>query len=234
MKPAVDESVIVIDSKDQIQSAIIKLGLSCSQDQAEVIRQYLLLVLQANQKMNLVSKSNEISLVKRHFIDSLYLLRIYPFHHEAFVLDIGSGAGFPAIPLKIIRPDLVVCMYESITKKARFLEETIGKLGLKNIEIINERLTRNTRINTKVDYITARAVAELKELVKTCASCLGPATRLLTFKHASSLEKEIQVINNSRYCKLFEIEKVFPYAQMEEQKGICIVSLKKRKKPLAS
>lgn len=124
----------------------------------------------------------------KHYLDSLYIAKDYNFSGKTIV-DIGSGGGFPAIPLAVILPESNFILIESIGKKCKFLSESADKLGLKNVTVINDRCENIHDI--KADIITARGVSEVRLMLKLTASLWKDDTVMLLYK-GDKLEEELK------------------------------------------
>ena len=150
---------------------------------------YRNLILQWNRKMNLISRNDESKIITRHFLQSMGLIRVVEFPLSARILDLGSGAGFPGIPLKLIRPDLNVILVDSTHKKVRFLEEVIRKLGLKDIEARWIRIENITDMD-RVDWIVSRSVAHLEKQIRWSSGVLrSPGGWLVAIKGRETQEE---------------------------------------------
>lgn len=125
------------------------------------------LLVDWNSKINLISR-NEKNILDRHFLNSACVAHFIKFNPQDKIADIGSGGGFPAIILKILFPDSNFVLIESIRKKCDFLSQAIVTLDLKKIEVINDRaekISSEKRLNKSFDYVTARAVSQLNDLI---------------------------------------------------------------------
>ena len=147
-------------------------GLSLSSDQISQLMAYLELLLRWNQKINLTAIRDPESCVTRHFGESLYLSRWVEL--KGRLLDIGSGAGFPGLSLKIIFPHLSVTLLEPVAKKRAFLKEVARVCGMSLVEVRRERLEdfAGGPSLALYDAATARAVGHLEELVPLAWRCL--------------------------------------------------------------
>jgi 16S rRNA (guanine527-N7)-methyltransferase len=154
-------------------------GLSISQSQLERFGQYLSMVREFSKKMNLVSKKDLPSLAERHLVDSLNALAAYEFPQGAIVADLGSGAGFPGIPIAIARPDLSITLIESRRLKCLFLEKVVSELALFNVIVVHSRWEK---LSDKFDVILSRAVYPEPELLKIALLRLRPSGVLLYFE----------------------------------------------------
>jgi 16S rRNA (guanine527-N7)-methyltransferase len=154
------------DFRSILMKAAGEMGLSLTEKQLALFETYRETLLLWNSKMNLVSLQSDLDLPVRHFIDSLTLLPYLP-AVPVSVLDIGSGAGFPAIPIKIVRTDLHMTLLEASRKKSSFLKEVVRKLGLQGISVLNSRLEELLRKDPtpSFDLIVSRATLKLPDLV---------------------------------------------------------------------
>lgn len=168
------------------------------------LQNFVALLAEWNEKMNLVSKNSFADVWVRHVLDSAQLITYLPKNLKHLV-DIGSGAGFPAIVLAIlverIIPEAKLTLVESITKKTVYLNDVVQKLGLKNVEIINDRvenIDKNT-VFKDVDVITARAVAQLDVLCSYAKHIGNANTKLLLLKGQKWAEEDTLAQNHWQY-----------------------------------
>jgi 16S rRNA (guanine527-N7)-methyltransferase len=147
-------------------------GLSLSNDQSGQLIAYLELLLRWNEKINLTAIRDPHTCVRRHFGESLYLSRWVELNGR--LLDIGSGAGFPGLCLKIVFPELAVTLLEPVAKKRAFLKEVARVCGMKWVEVRRDRLEdfAGGGAGQVFDAATARAVGHLEELLPLAARCL--------------------------------------------------------------
>jgi 16S rRNA (guanine527-N7)-methyltransferase len=176
---------------DMLDKALHHLGIENSSQVIEKFKIYEQLLLQWNQKINLISKHDEERIVPRHFLESIGFIPSVDFPECARVIDLGSGAGFPGIPIKIIRPDLNIYLVESINKKARFLKTVIDALSLKEIEVICDRAENLANKIDPVDIIVCRSVASLDVLVKWSIGLLKQKTGILAVVKGEKLNEEL-------------------------------------------
>ena len=155
-----------------VRQLLEPFGLSLSSDQISQLIAYLELLLRWNKKINLTSIRDAPSCVRRHFGESLCLGRWVALNGR--LLDIGSGAGFPGLCLKIIFPDLSVTLLEPVAKKRAFLKEVARVCGMNLVEVRGERLEDFAGAAARPDFeaATARAVGHLEELIPLATRCL--------------------------------------------------------------
>ena len=153
---------------------------------------YYEILLEESQKYNLTSITSKEDVIIKHFYDSILLLKYFNLSDKK-VVDVGSGAGFPGIPLKIVCPEAKIVLVEPTTKRAKFLQLVIEKLDLKDIEVINDR-AENVINNYRecFDFATARAVAPLNILLELLVPFIKVNGKVLALK-GSSLQEEIEL-----------------------------------------
>ena len=172
---------------------ISPFGIALAPWQASTLLIYLDLLLHLNQRINLTAIRRPEECVTRHFGESLYLAKWVSLSGR--LLDVGSGAGFPGLALKLAAPELAVTLLEPVAKKRAFLKEVARACELDRVEVRGERLRVFLRLSPlpRFDLVTARAVGELEELAKDSARCLAPGGRLclwLSHRQASALTRQ--------------------------------------------
>jgi len=178
---------------------------------------YLDLLVKWNQKINLTSEKSPQDILQRHIFDSLQYSRVISPKDE--IVDIGSGAGFPGIPLKILYPDLTVTLIESQRKRCSFLEAVIFKLGLISTRVINDR-AENHLLEPPADAVIFRAVTDIKSCLELATPFLGLGGKVVLKKSLEeycdanlvgfSLEQEITVTgyNNKKSSLLVFVKNI--------------------------
>jgi 16S rRNA (guanine527-N7)-methyltransferase len=164
--------------ENRLAQLLSPFGISLSVQQARVLLTYLDLLLHWNRKINLTAIRKPEQCVTRHFGESLFLARWVALRGR--LLDVGSGAGFPGLALKMASPELTVTLLEPVAKKRAFLKEVVRACTFDNVEVRGERLEDYLRLPaaTSFDLVTARAVGNIKALVRDSAKCLAPGGRL--------------------------------------------------------
>ncbi len=155
-----------VTPKDLLTSGAAELGFALSTEQANSVFIYLMELTKWNQKINLTAIRDERDIVIKHVLDSFSYIKGFSPSLGLKLLDMGSGAGFPAIPIKLIQPDIMVTMVESVKKKASFLRHIIRTLKLIGIEVQNKRTQDipNT-LHNLYDVVTARAFADINKAI---------------------------------------------------------------------
>ena len=163
------EHVLTV-SKIALNKGISELDLPLGADQQDLLLQYLLLLEKWNQVYNLTAIRDVAKMVYAHLLDSLAVVSSLP---EGSVLDVGSGAGLPGIPIAVARPSTGVTLLDSNHKKVAFLRQAVADLGLKNASVVCERVDSWNAPN-RFDVIISRAFADLGEFVSLSGRLLAP------------------------------------------------------------
>lgn len=156
---------------DKFNKGLDDLGISLSEEQMNQFLQYYELLVEKNKVMNLTAITEFDEVVEKHFLDSLAIVKVMDISKVSKVMDIGSGAGFPGMPLKIAFPHLKITMVDSVNKKVNFVNECIEKIGLHNVEAVHGRvedLGHDGRYRENADLVVSRAVAALVSLAEYC------------------------------------------------------------------
>lgn len=214
------------DAERLLSATAAAWGLALNERQIAQFHRYLDELIVWNDRVNLTAVRDRAAMVRRHLLDSLWLARDWP-AQPANLLDIGSGAGFPALPLKILYPDLPVTLVEATGKKAEFLRHMIDCLELDGVRVLNERIEtvgRHPAEREQYDIVTARAVAELRVLVEYALPLLRIGGRLLAPKGRDP-EAEIAAARNALALLGGEISLCQPVdIPGEERRSLVIVT----------
>lgn len=173
------------------------LGFNFSVEQLEKFYKYMNLLIEWNEKMNLTAITEPNDIILKHFIDSITINKYI--ENSVKVVDVGTGAGFPGIPLSIIRPDLQITLVDSLNKRLMFLQEIKKELELKNIDIVHaraEEFGQNKNYRETFDIATSRAVANLSTLSEYLVPLVKIKGKCVCMK-ASDAEEEIKQAENA-------------------------------------
>ena len=153
--------------KNELNLGLEKLNIFLEEEQINQFYKYMNILIEWNKNINLTAITDPKEVILKHFIDSIYVLKNIEISSNSSVIDIGTGAGFPGIPLKIVRKDLNVTLLDSLNKRIMFLDNVINNLGLKDISAIHgraEEMGKNKKYREMFDYAISRAVANLTVL----------------------------------------------------------------------
>ena len=190
--------------KEDIKKVFIKelkgINLDINQKQIEQFNIYMQLLLEWNEKINLTAITDENEIILKHFVDSLTVLKYIG--EDDKIIDVGTGAGFPGIPIAIMMPNTKITLLDSLNKRINFLNEVINKLDLKNVETIHNRSEdcgKNEKYREKYDIAIARAVANLSTLSEYLLPFVSIGGKMICMK-GSDIEQE--VINAKKAIKI--------------------------------
>lgn len=179
---------------DIMNAASADVNLPFDKDIYNKFMQYKDLIKYWNQKINLTAIVEDEQIVKKHFIDCIKIFKCLPLKEAKNIIDIGTGAGFPGIPIKIIKPDINIVLLDSLNKRINFLNEIISKIELKDIVTIHGRaedFSTKIEYREKSDVAVSRAVANLAVLSELCIPYVKVGGYFVAMK-GPSVEEEIK------------------------------------------
>lgn len=153
-----------------IEASCSSVGLEFDEKKYSQFVEYKNLIQEWNEKMNLTAITDDEGVMKKHFIDSIKVFNFSGLREAESIIDIGTGAGFPGIPMKIVKPDMKVVLLDSLMKRVNFLNEVIAKLGLEDIKAIHGRAEDFGKAEYRecFDVAVSRAVANMTLLTELC------------------------------------------------------------------
>lgn len=176
----------------RFRSDLSSLGVNLTDRQIECFLIYYEMLFEWNQIMNLTSIIEYDDVMKKHFVDSISLIRAYDVTGKASVIDVGTGAGFPGLALKIAFPNLQITLLDSLNKRIQFLDAVINKLGLSGVETIHGRAedyARPGKLRESFDLCVSRAVANLSTLSEYCLPFLKLNGLFISYKSEKVFEE---------------------------------------------
>ena len=215
--------------KREFEKYLAKMNISLLKEQYVQFYAYMELLIEWNEKMNLTAITDPKEIILKHFVDSLTIAKYVK--EDKSIIDMGTGAGFPGIPIKIYRKDVKVVLADSLNKRIKFLDEVIDKLKLENVETIHcraEELGKNKQYREKFDYATSRAVANLS----TLSEYLMPFVKLngkCIFMKTIEVEEELEKAKKAIKTLGGKVEKVDKFEIPESDLGRSIIIVKKEK-----
>lgn len=206
-----------------------KIDIILSDEQVNKFYKYMNLLIEWNKKINLTAITEPKDIILKHFIDSITINKYI--ENSVKVVDVGTGAGFPGIPLSIIRPDLQITLVDSLNKRLMFLQEIKKELELKNIDIVHaraEEFGQNKNYRETFDIATSRAVANLSTLSEYLVPLVKIKGKCVCMK-ASDAEEEIKQAENAVNILGGKIVKVEKFNLPNSDIGRTIIIINKEK-----
>jgi len=216
----------------QIQQLLQKIKIPILQSQINQFESLLKLFISWNKKLNLSAIRDPQEIIIKHFIDSIYIIKFIDFTKITNIIDIGSGGGFPALPLAIMFPHLQITICDSVQKKITTVENICQKLKLENIKCIAaraEELGQNQKYREKYDLVTARAVASLPTLLEYLSPFCKINNTIATFKKAE-YQLELDSAHHAISLLSLKIDKIEKYQLPQTMGQRSIIFFNKIKK----
>lgn len=215
-------------NKETFIKELKKINIKLTAEQLNQLEKYYEILITENEKYNLTAITKKEDVYLKHFYDSLTLTKIIDLNNQS-LCDIGTGAGFPGIVLKIVYPTLKVTLLDATEKKCKFLQKIINSLNLKDIEVINERAEIFSKVNReKYDIVTSRAVAPLKHLLEYSI----PLVKINGYYIAMKGEITKEIENIDIYYKKLDIikDKILTFQLPFEKSTRTLIRYQKLKK----
>ena len=183
---------------DQFVKDITALGITLTERQIQQFIQYYEMLVEWNEFMNLTAITEYEDVMKKHFVDSISLIKAFDVKKAATVIDVGTGAGFPGLALKIAYPNLQVTLLDSLNKRIQFLNAVIEKLELTGVETVHGRaedFAKPDKLREKFDLCVSRAVANLSTLSEYCLPFVKQGGLFISYKSEKISEEMLAAKN---------------------------------------
>lgn len=223
-----NSSVINIpDIREELITKAKEIGVKVNREQAEKFQLYLEMLLEWNEKINLTAITDPHEAVVKHFIDSLTFIKTVSIKQNAKIIDVGTGAGFPGVVIKIMRPDVKLTLLDSLNKRLIFLKELLSKLGL-DAEFVHKRAEEAGKIQgmrESYDIATARAVAGMNTLCEYCIPLIKMKGQFVAMK-GPGFDEEMETAKkaiNILGCKVNKVEKIILPDSESSERNIAIL-----------
>ncbi len=216
---------------NEFQSMLEEKGISLSSGQLDQFERYYELLVEWNEKMNLTAITDKEDVYLKHFYDSISAAFYVDFTQVQSLCDVGAGAGFPSIPLKICFPHLHISIVDSLNKRITFLNHLSDELGLKNTNFYHDRAEtfgKNKAHREKYDMVTARAVARMSVLCELCLPLVKKGGYFVAMK-ASNVNEELTNAKKAIGMLGGQTDKMYSFVLPEEESERNIVKINKVK-----
>lgn len=183
----------------QFEKDLRELGIALSEEQIHQFVVYYEMLVEKNKVMNLTAITDFDQVVKKHFVDSLSLVKVCDLNVSLSMIDVGTGAGFPGIPLKIVFPDLRITLLDSLQKRVGFLREVVDGLELNGIEAVHGRaedFAKPGQMREAFDLCVSRAVANLSVLSEYCLPYVKVGGKFISYK-SDKVNMELEQAENA-------------------------------------
>ena len=209
-------------------------GISVTERQTEQFLAYYDLLIEWNKVMNLTAITEFEEVMSKHFVDSCALGKAVELDGKKRLLDVGTGAGFPGIPLKIIYPELEVVLLDSLNKRVKFLNEVIERLGLTGITAIHGRaedIAKQKEYRGSFDLVVSRAVANLSSLSEYCLPFVKTGGAFISYK-SGEVDEEATQAKRAIYLLGGEVKDIYKFDLFDQKRSFVVIE-KERKTPKA-
>lgn len=197
-------------NEEYLKKIFSDIGIGLTEKQVSDFNKYFDMLIETNKVMNLTAITEYKEVVVKHFADSILISKFVDFSDVKKVIDIGTGAGFPGIPLKIMFPEIEITLLDSLNKRINFLKDVVEKLKLENVECIHGRAEdfgHNEVYREKYDLCVSRAVANLSTLSEYCTPFVKVGGKFISYK-SSDIEDEVNSSKKALKILSCGIEKV--------------------------
>ena len=202
-----------------------KCSITLTEKQLEQFRIYYEMLVEKNKVMNLTGITEWDEVLEKHFLDSISLIRAVDLNQELTVMDMGTGAGFPGIPLKIAFPNLKVTLADSLNKRVLFLQEVIDALELEDIEAIHGRaedLARDKKYREQYDLSVSRAVANLATLSEYCLPFVKLGGQFISYK-SGEIEEEVTASKSAVFLLGGKVKDIIKFELGESGRSFIVI-----------
>ena len=206
-------------NKEKFIEELEKINIILTEEQIEKLDKFYKLLIEWNKKINLTRIEDEKEVYLKHFYDSLTIVKVVDLNKINTVCDVGTGAGFPGIVLKIVFPNLKITLIDSLQKRVNYLNTIIKELNLNNIEAVH---ARGEEYKGKFDLVTSRAVANIEKLVKYTMHLVSPSGIFVAMK--GDIDNELTEDIKRKLSKKYKITKIEKFLlPIEESKRSLVV-----------
>lgn len=211
-------------NKEQFIEELKNINIDITEEQLQKLDHFYKLLIEWNNKINLTRITEEQEVYLKHFYDSLTIKRVIDLNSTETLCDVGTGAGFPGIVLKIMYPNLKITLVDALQKRVNYLNEIIKELELKDIKAIH---VRGEDLKEKYDVVTARAVANIEKLLTYTMHLLNKEGKLIAMK--GNIDEEITQEVKNRIEKKYIIERIeqFNLPIENSNRSLVVISNKK-------
>jgi len=210
---------------EKFRQGLANLKLELTEKQIEQFLKYYEMLIEKNKVMNLTAITEYDEVIEKHFLDSISLCQVYDLSKPVKILDMGTGAGFPGVPLKIAFPEIEITLADSLNKRIKFLDEVIAELGLQKVTTVHaraEELARNKEHRENYDLVVSRAVANLSTLGEYCIPFVKMGGNFISYK-SGEVEEEVNAAGKAIKILGGQINDVYKFDLSDQKRSFVTI-----------
>ena len=209
----------------KFQQGLENLNLELNEKQIEQFLKYYEMLIEKNKVMNLTAITEYDEVIEKHFLDSISLCQVYDLSKPVKILDMGTGAGFPGVPLKIAFPEVEITLADSLNKRIKFLDEVVEELGLEKVTTVHaraEELAKNKEHRESYDLVVSRAVANLSTLGEYCIPFVKMGGNFISYK-SGEVDEEVNAAGKAIKILGGEMKDVYKFDLSDQKRSFIII-----------
>ena len=210
---------------ENFKKGLENLKLELTEKQIEQFLKYYEMLIEKNKVMNLTAITEYDEVIEKHFLDSISLCQVYDLSKPVKILDMGTGAGFPGVPLKIAFPEVEITLADSLNKRIKFLDEVVAELGLEKVTTIHaraEELARNKEHRENYDLVVSRAVANLSTLGEYCIPFVKMGGNFISYK-SGEVDEEVNVASKAIKILGGQIKDIYKFDLSDQKRSFVTI-----------
>ena len=210
---------------EKFRQGLANLKLELTEKQIEQFLKYYEMLIEKNKVMNLTAITEYDEVIEKHFLDSISLCQVYDLSKPVKILDMGTGAGFPGVPLKIAFPEVEITLADSLNKRIKFLDEVVEELGLEKVTTIHaraEELARNKEHRENYDLVVSRAVANLSTLGEYCIPFVKMGGNFISYK-SGEVDEEVNAAGKAIKILGGQIKDVYKFDLSDQKRSFVTI-----------
>lgn len=210
---------------EKFKEGLSNLKLELTEKQIEQFLKYYEMLIEKNKVMNLTAITEYDEVIEKHFLDSISLCQVYDLSKPVKILDMGTGAGFPGVPLKIAFPEVEITLADSLNKRIKFLDEVVAELGLEKVTTVHSRaeeLARNKEHRESYDLVVSRAVANLSTLGEYCIPFVKTGGNFISYK-SGEIDEELNAAGRAIKILGGQIKDVYKFDLSDQKRSFVTI-----------
>lgn len=210
---------------DKFKEGLDKLNIELSDHQIQQFLTYYEMLVEKNKVMNLTAITEYDEVIEKHFLDSISLCQVCDLSKPVTILDMGTGAGFPGIPLKIAFPEIEITLADSLNKRIKFLDEVIEELNLQKVTTVHaraEELARNKEYREGFDLVVSRAVANLSTLGEYCIPFVKEGGCFISYK-SGEVDEEVETAKKAIKILGGQIKNIYKFDLSDQKRSFITI-----------